>query len=297
MFFDNYSRFLGTSEIAPFQGRLNLRYEAIFAANRDIFRGARVLDLASHDGRWSFAALQTGASHVTGVEARKELVENACETFRHYEVDPASYRFICGDVFDTLAQEELDIDVVLCLGYIYHTYRHTEFLYRMRELDPTYLIVDSHVIPQVGQPLVKLRVDDPGVQGDAVQDVYSYNGRVLVGLPSVSALTMMFQVYDFGLEEIYDWRTLLATHPNVRNIGDYADGWRVTMRLRSGVSNDSTTQQSAEAPGCSAPVSGSQSSHPGSHVWNGRRGRRVVNRALARMTGYELRRVRPAHQE
>ena len=50
---------------------MNERYEALFASNRDIFDGARVLDLATHDGRYSFAALKTGAAHVTGVEVRQ----------------------------------------------------------------------------------------------------------------------------------------------------------------------------------------------------------------------------------
>ena len=35
--------------------RMNERYEALFASDRDMFEGARVLDLASHDGRYSFA--------------------------------------------------------------------------------------------------------------------------------------------------------------------------------------------------------------------------------------------------
>ena len=39
---------------------MNERYEALIAINKDIFDGARVLDLASHDGRYSFAALKTG---------------------------------------------------------------------------------------------------------------------------------------------------------------------------------------------------------------------------------------------
>ena len=57
MFFDAYPRFYETSKTSASRGRLNLRYEAIFGENADVFRGARVLDIASHDGRWSLAAL------------------------------------------------------------------------------------------------------------------------------------------------------------------------------------------------------------------------------------------------
>ena len=126
---------------------MNERYEALFASNRDIFDGARVLDLASHDGRYSFAALKTGAAHVTGVEVRQSLIDKAQETFAFYGQDPETYRFVCGDVFEVLAREKFDVDVVLCLGYLYHTYRHTELMYRLHNLAPKHLIVDTMVVP------------------------------------------------------------------------------------------------------------------------------------------------------
>src|SRR4051794_35085751 len=84
------------SDLKPKPDRLNERYEAMFATNRDILDEARVLDLASHDGRYSFAAMKTGAAHVTGVEVRESLVDKALETFAFYGQDPETYRFVCG---------------------------------------------------------------------------------------------------------------------------------------------------------------------------------------------------------
>ena len=86
MFFDQYDRFYTTSQTSPFPHRLNGRHQAIIARNASIISGKRVLDIASHDGRWSFAALQAGAAHVTGIEPRRELIANAHETFAHYGV-------------------------------------------------------------------------------------------------------------------------------------------------------------------------------------------------------------------
>lgn len=293
MFFDEYARFFETSRISPFQGRLNLRYEAIFAANRDVFQGARVLDLASHDGRWSFAALQTGAAHVTGIEARQELVDNARETFTHYGAAPDSYRFFCGDVFDVLYREKPDVDVVLCLGYLYHTYRHTEFFHLLRDLDPQYVIIDSHVVPHVKQPFVKLRFDYPEKQGDAILDPYAYGERTLVGLPSVPAIRLMLRAYDFGVEQIYDWQRLLAENPDVGKVGDYRDGWRVTLRSRSGVSTDGAGEEPAdETAGTDVPDSGSpRETAATAAAKNGGTWRDKVNQTLAKTTGYELRRA------
>ena len=145
MFAEDYPRFMDVSELTPRPHRLNERYEAMIASNRDIFDGARVLDLASHDGRYSFAALKAGAAHVTAVEVRQSLVDQGRETFAFYGQDPETYRFVCGDVFEVLAREKFDVDVVLCLGYLYHTFRYTELLYRLHHLAPRHLIVDTMV--------------------------------------------------------------------------------------------------------------------------------------------------------
>ena len=73
-FFNVYSRFLETSQTGASLNRLNRRHEAIFGSFPEIYVGARVLDIASHDGRWSFAALKAGAAHVIGVEPREHLI-------------------------------------------------------------------------------------------------------------------------------------------------------------------------------------------------------------------------------
>ncbi|WP_323792954.1 methyltransferase domain-containing protein [Nocardioides sp.] len=121
MFFDEYPRFLDTSVTAAGQRRLDIRQEAMIAQHAHLLRGKRVLDIASHDGRWSFAALKTaGASHVTGVEANSALVSNAEETFQHYGVSKDQYRFIDADVFEVLAdpaRHGIEVDVVMCLGF------------------------------------------------------------------------------------------------------------------------------------------------------------------------------------
>jgi predicted RNA methylase len=86
VFFARYDRFLDTSETAAHPLRLRLRHRAIVRDNAEILDGAHVLDIASHDGRWSFAAQHAGAAHTTGIEARAELVDNAVANFTHYGI-------------------------------------------------------------------------------------------------------------------------------------------------------------------------------------------------------------------
>ena len=293
MFFDDYPRFHETSQVGPSADRLNLRYEAIFGSNRDIFAGARVLDLACNDGRWSFAALKTGAAHVTGIEARPELCENAEETMRHYEADPQTYEFVCGDVLEKLRDDAFEVDVVLCLGYLYHTYRHTELLHFLRRLNPTYLVIDTHVIPRETRPVVQVKSERPHRQGTAVLDPFAHGEQTLVALPSLASVLKLMNTYGFGVETMFSWPDLLATHPQARRVGDDADGWRVTLRCRDGVPN---------APGLppAPPVARNRQSidlpRPEEQPLNGRSnarswrrwGAETVNRGLLRATGYRL---------
>jgi len=310
VFGDDYPRFMEVSDLTPKPGaddgderrrnrsaveqlnRMNERYEALFASNRDIFDGARVLDLASHDGRYSFAALKTGAAHVTGVEVRESLIEKAQETFAFYGQDPATYRFICGDVFEVLEREKLEVDVVLCLGYLYHTYRHTELMYRLHHLAPRHLIVDTMVVPGTKPTLRVIRERDSEDIRQAAQDAYSVD-RVLVGRPSVPALQMMLRAYGFEIESMYDWKGRLAGRP-LPGLKGYAKGKRATLRCRSRAAAKAAglepvaplrftgpAPRAKERPRTPAP--------PAAQPTGGWRGR--VNQALTKATGFELRRA------
>jgi SAM-dependent methyltransferase len=262
---------------------MNERYEAIFASNKDILDGARVLDLASHDGRFSLAALKAGAKHVTGVEVRQSLVDKANENFAFYDQDPETYRFVCGDVFEVLAQEKFDVDVVLCLGYLYHTYRHTELMYHLHNLAPRHLIVDT-MVSREPKPTQRVILEE-SVEDirSASLDAYAVD-RVLVLWPSVPALEMLLGAYGFEIESMYDWKSRLAAGPPLPGLEGYANGSRVTVRSRS--------REAAIAAGLEpvAPLQVAEGPPPPEEEPAGG-WRERVNTTLAKATGYELRRV------
>ncbi|WP_293451538.1 hypothetical protein [Planktotalea sp.] len=53
---------------------MNMRYDFIVAPFKPFIEDAKVLDIASHDGRWSYALAGAGAAHVYGIEEREELI-------------------------------------------------------------------------------------------------------------------------------------------------------------------------------------------------------------------------------
>lgn len=238
MFFDEHERFLDTGTVFTARHRLNLRHKAIIERNQDVLDGARVLDIASHDGRWSFAALQAGAAHVVGVEARGDVVDSSYESFAAEGIDESRYDFMKGDIFDVLASNEFDVDVVMCLGFLYHTYRHTELMSLIKALRPKYLLIDTTVVVS-DDPILRVRRDHPGNAGQAVFDKYAFGNYSLVARPSAPAVRMMAEAYGFEVEDEVDWPTMIKEHrhiperPKEARVGDYRKGSRITLRARA----------------------------------------------------------------
>jgi hypothetical protein len=231
MFFDDYPRFYETSQTTPDRGRLNLRYEAMFAENREIFAGARVLDIASHDGRWSHAALACGAQSVIGIEARADLVEHAGETLGAYGWSSDRYKFLAGDVLDVFDKQEFDVDVVLCLGYLYHTLRYNELLHGIRRANPRYVVIDTaSPMMRAENAAVVVKQERATRESNAVTDEYSHGDKVLVGQPNLRAIRTMMRAYGFELEQISDWAGLLRDNPELEGVADYARRIRMTVR-------------------------------------------------------------------
>ncbi len=233
-FFERFPRFYSTSSTGLTTARLNLRYEAIFAENRDLFEGASVLDLASHDGRWSLAALATGARSVIGIEARPELVKAATQNLGEYGYGPDRVRFVTGDVHEVLSTKRFAVDVVLCLGFLYHTLRYNELLHGMRLANARYLIIDTFSPYMMGPvPNVNVITEDADEEGKAAADAYSDGPSVLVGRPNLAAIAAMLGAYGFQVERLSDWAGLLRDNPGTDNCGDYANEKRVTIRCIS----------------------------------------------------------------
>lgn len=246
-FFDEYQRFYSTSQTSPAPHRLNARHTAIIAANVDRLVGKRVLDIASHDGRWSFAGLKAGAAHVTGVEARSELVANAHATFARYGVCPDCFHFIQGDVFDFLNRSSARFDVVLCLGFFYHTVRHAELLNLIERTGAGLVVIDTEVTPVVDQVPVT-PTDDPRVvyrnpytiqmlldpvdsEQMAWRDSMTRNGHTIVGRPSRAAIEFMADHFGFRCSR-FDWPRHFSAHDYARSsMVDYDEGWRDTFYL------------------------------------------------------------------
>jgi hypothetical protein len=221
-FFTDYDRFGETSTVASDLERLDFRYHMIVEQNRALLEGQVVLDIASHDGRFSLAALiGGGARKVIGIEARESLVAACNETFAHYRVAPERFEFRCADIFTEIgALPRGSIDTVMVLGFMYHTARQYELIAAISALGARNVILDSRVLPNEDRPIVLLRWEETRLDSQ-IWD--ATRAQALSSEPSAGALEMWLQEFGYRTER------LRPGIPVPQRATVYRNGRRVTI--------------------------------------------------------------------
>ena len=204
-FFTEYNRFTTKTGVAHSNNekRLNQRYQAIIEWNKNWIAGKRVLDIASHDGRWAFAAIKAGATHVTCVEPRENHVTWIHENMKHYGV--SNYEVAHGDIHEEIVKfEPHQFDLVFCLGFFYHTLEHAFLFRQLQRLKPEGMIFDT-AVAQGDNSVIILKWES------ADSGLCAYSDKMpncLVGWPSQKALEEMFIAYGFGTVDYFDWSVI-----------------------------------------------------------------------------------------
>jgi hypothetical protein len=219
-FFDAYPRFVETSETGPWLDRLNARYVALIHDNRALIEGARVLDLASHDGRFTFAALRAGAARVVGIEHDPRLVQAATEHLGHYGVAPDRYEFLAGDLFERMKAVG-PCDVVFVFGILYHVNDHMRLMTDLAALDARTMIFDTNVSTKPGA-VIEIRATLAGSPPPPGSQIEGWPTRVALEA-MWSSLGWTYEFYDWGASGMVD-------HPK---LDDYAGNRRLTAVVTS----------------------------------------------------------------
>ena len=191
-----------------------------------------MLDLACHDGRFTFAALQAGAKRVVGIDVDRLLIDAAYDNMAEYGVARDRVEFVQRDMFRHF--DDLDqFDVVFCFGILYHITDHMQLFTRIAGVDPRWLLIDTKV-SQLDGAVVELRTPigvTPPPPGSAFE-----------GYPTRSALDVMLT--SFGWEvDYFDWEASgLLDAPGLH---DYREGRRVSVVVRCGEPVDPEVRERA----------------------------------------------------
>jgi SAM-dependent methyltransferase len=239
-FFEHYNSFVKSSDTGRWLQpdtelrRLNARYRVLIHANGEVLAGAQVVDLGSHDGRFSFAALQHGAERVVGIELKPRLTRRAAEHMAFYDVPPDRYAFITGDFLDGLDAIP-QCDVVLCFGVLYHVNDHMRLLAKIAELQPRWLIIDTNV-SLAQRAVIEFHNSEAGPGEPSFPPP---PGSQLEGYPSKAGLDAMLSSFGWT-SEYFDWASSGLSDPDAdpqpgraRDImDDYACGRRVSLVVK-----------------------------------------------------------------
>jgi len=219
-FFNNYPSFTTKTGMANDRNRLNQRYKAIIDWNKSYIAKRSVLDIASHDGRWAFAALKARAQHVTCVEPRESHIKWIHANMKENGANLSDYTVIQGDIHAELEKfKERQFDMVFCLGFFYHTLEHGSILRHLKRIQPDYMVFDTRI--SQGQEKAILLHWERSDHGLMAYD--SHNNNYLCGVPTQAALEDMFKWCGYSWE-YFNWSTV-AEIPS-----DYVKD-RVTVRL------------------------------------------------------------------
>jgi trehalose 2-sulfotransferase len=199
--------------------RLRHRYNAIIGQNREILRGARVLDLISYAGFWGLAALDAGAASVVVVETSQKTFDAARKNFSQSQFESERYQLLKAKITEVLKKMEPEqVDVVLCKRYFELCYL-PDFFRELYRFQPKYVIVDTKVAKGEG-PLCRYSIGGKAWKG-------ARSGKI-VSTPSHEAITLLcgsqfhWRVVDWKAMDIADWV----------GISDYADGSHRTYVLQ-----------------------------------------------------------------
>lgn len=140
------SVYLSSSNVRAIAQRLNWRAKVLISGYKEDFRGKRVLDLASHDGRFMHAALSHGAAKVVGVEVRESHIHAALDNLAQCGHARERYEVVAGDLVEYLRSVDPgDFDTILCFGVLSHLIEHVDVVREISRIAPGAFILDTWV--------------------------------------------------------------------------------------------------------------------------------------------------------
>ncbi len=239
---------------------LNGRVDTLLARNADVIKNCRVLDLASHMGTLSHAALQLGARHVHGVDTEAAMIRKGEDLFSRMQVPPDSYRFEVQDVFEFLEAREPDsFDTVLCFGLLYYVMEPFRLLQLMARVARKCILLDtftaryaalqgkdalqyySHLQDETFEsPILLTSLTQSEKKDYRLPNAFLYKGKelVLTTFPSRALLEIWFQVlgldfrfleWDDYIQKPCHWRDLWT--PEQKQASHWADVYASEVRV------------------------------------------------------------------
>jgi LPS sulfotransferase NodH/2-polyprenyl-3-methyl-5-hydroxy-6-metoxy-1,4-benzoquinol methylase len=206
------------------------RRDVIITGNRELLRNARVLDIQCGRGEWSVAALNAGAIHVVGLEARRRPIEMASRNLAARGVAVGSYQFLKAKIPSELESfSPGSFDVIICQNFGGLPDPHY-FFEQLHRLQPRNVILDTAIKAsrKHAAAFFKLALFRLGSANAPAAKAANRRFASVVAVPNPELIKLLCEHFGFGWRAI-DWHTVGIT--NWAGLNDYQDDRRQTYVL------------------------------------------------------------------
>ena len=123
---------------------VNGRIDVLLNNNRRFLQDKSILDVGSHTGIFSWAALQMGAKFVHGIDVEKRTTERCNDLFIKEKVAISKYKFEAENIVAFLeGVEENSFDTVFCFGVMYYMTEPYRLLKLMARAARETILIDT----------------------------------------------------------------------------------------------------------------------------------------------------------
>ena len=207
---------------------LNARLDHLLTKNQKYIQGKKILDVGSHMGTFAYAALESGADFIYGIDTEEKMIRLGKELFQELKIEKEKYSMAVGNALEYLENvEEGNFDTVLCLGMLYYTtepYRLLNLMLRAAKetviLDTftaAYAAIQGKDAPQVygnvteetlKLPILLTALTQPEKKDYTLPHSFDYRSKdlSLITLPSIELLEIWFQSLNTQFTKL-DWST------------------------------------------------------------------------------------------
>ena len=175
---------------------LNARLKVLLTQNQKFIKGKKILDVGSHMGTFAYAALQSGAAFIHGIDSEEKMTVLGKKLFQEMDVAKESYSMEVCDALQYLESvEEKSFDTVLCLGMLYYTTEPYRLLKLMLRAAKETVILDTFTASYAA------------IQGKDASQVYKNITEETLKLPILLTALTQPEKKDYILPHSFDYKS------------------------------------------------------------------------------------------
>ena len=186
---------------------LNARLEQLLTKNQEHIKGKKILDVGSHMGTFAYAALESGADFIHGIDTEEKMIRLGQKLFQELNIEKEKYSMTVRNALKYLENvKEGNFDTVLCLGMLYYTMEPYRLLNLMLRAAKETVILDTFTAAYAA------------IQGKDAPQFYGNVTEETLKLPILLTALTQSEKKDYTLPHSFDYRSKnlsLITLPSI----------------------------------------------------------------------------------